>query len=138
MPIKELSAATPEEREAAIQLMEAVNLHVHAQNAELGNGRDRRGYVAVRLSDGKSPDGILYDTRRDAVRHQADPWNFYIQVGSSLMQLREAWVVLMYARQARATGHVFAEEEPILPQRLELVRTLIPRTFRGVNYDRGQ
>lgn len=134
MPIKSLLEATEDELQAARQMMEAVNLHVAVQNAQLGNGRDKPGFVAIRLSDGKSPDGILYDTRREAVRHQDDPWNFYVCVGRAGMQLKEAWVVLMYARQAKARGVVHAEEETILPQRLELVAGNIPRTFRGATH----
>jgi hypothetical protein len=134
MPIKSMLEATDEELQAARYLMEAVNLHVLVQNAELGNGRDKPGYLAIRLSDGKSPDGILYDSRPEAVRHQDDSWNFYVCVGRAAMQLKEAWVVLMYARQSKARGIVHAEEETILPQRLELVAGNIPRTFRGATY----
>lgn len=131
MTTRSLLEATTEETDAARRLMDSVNLHVLAQNAELGNGRDRPGYVAVRLADGTS-DGTLYDTRADAVRHQPDPWYCYVKVGRSAMQLKEAWVYLQYMRQAAATGHVLAEEETILPHRLEIVAGNIPRTFRGV------
>jgi hypothetical protein len=133
MPIRSIAEATDEEWDACQRLADAVNIHVLAQNAELGNGRDRPGYVAVRLADGRS-DGVLYDTRADAVRHQAhaaDPYFAYIKVGRQMMPPREAWVVLMYHRQAAASGHVLAEEEVILPHRLELVRDRIPRTVAG-------
>lgn len=124
--------ATEEEWTAAQRMAEAVNLHVAVHNAELGEGRDRPGYVAIRLEDGRSPDGVLYDTRADAARHQRDdPWCFYVKVGRSAMPVREAWVVLNYARQAKKNGVIFSEEEVILPHRLELARALIPRTFRG-------
>jgi len=131
MPIKKPEEATPEEWAAAQRLADAVNLHVLAQNAELLSGRTKSGYVAIRLEDGRSPDGILYDTRADAARHQLDPWCFYVKVGRETMQPKEAWVVLNYARMAKKKGVVFSEEEVILPQRLELVQGLIPRTFRG-------
>lgn len=131
MPIKKIEEATQEEWDAAQRMADAVNLHVAAHNAELGNGRDKPGYVAIRLEDGRSPDGILYDTRREAAQHQRDPWCFYVKVGRSSMPVKEAWVVLNYARQAKKSGVVFSEEEVILPQRLELVQSLIPRTFRG-------
>lgn len=123
---------TAEEWTAAQRLADAVNLHVAAQNAELGNGRDRPGYVAIRLSDGRSPDGVLYDTRADATRHQSDPGCFYVRVGRSSMPVREALVVLQYGRMAYRRGVIFTEEEVVLPQRLELARPFIPRTFRGV------
>lgn len=146
MPIKSIAEATDEEWTACQRLADAVNLHVLAQNAQLGNGRDRPGYVAVRLADGHS-DGTLYDTRADAVRHtrDRDPHYAYIKVGRDTMTPREAWVVLMYQRQAAATGHVLAEEEVVLPHRLELIAGHMPRTaagavphmFRGPGYRHG-
>lgn len=52
--------------DAARHASDAVNLHISAI------GFDAVGkWVAVALSDGKS-DGTLYDSKRDAVRHQAD------------------------------------------------------------------
>lgn len=125
--------ATQEEWDAAARLRDAVNTHVDALGSQ-AHGK----YIAIRLADGRS-DGALYDTRREAARHQPDPWNFYVKVNPGGIQLREAWVVLTYARQARRQGVVFSEEEAILPQRLELAgpalerqRSLIlPDTFRG-------
>ena len=133
MPVKNIALATQEEWDAACRLRDAVNLHVLAHNAQLGNGRDKPGYVAIRLSDGRSPDGILYDTRKEAARHQADPWCFYVKIGRDTMQTKEAWCVLMHARQAKEKrGVVFSEEEVILPHRLELIKQDIPRTFLGM------
>jgi hypothetical protein len=103
--------------DAARRMMDAHNLHMLAMVAE---NRDRPGYVAIRLEDGRSPDGVLYDTRKDAARHQSDPKNFYVKVGKMSMSSREAVAVLKFARQALAAGVVFAEEEPILPQLSEL------------------
>lgn len=53
-----------EHSDAARHCSDAVNTHVTA----LGWEATKR-WVAVRLSDGIS-DGVLYDTRRDAIRHQ--------------------------------------------------------------------
>ena len=50
--------------DAARRAADQINLHVSA----LGHESFRK-YVAIRLSDGGS-DGVLYDTRRDAIRHQ--------------------------------------------------------------------
>ncbi|MER7953057.1 hypothetical protein ABTY59_37330 [Streptomyces sp. NPDC096079] len=136
MTLKAWQLATEEEKTAVRHLCDAVNLHVMAQ----GDGAYGK-YVAVRLSDGKSPDGVLYDTRRDAARHNiSDPWCFYVKVNPGGIQENEAWVVLGYARQAKKAGVVFAEEEPVVPQRLELAGPwLAPQiqalalggTFRG-------
>jgi hypothetical protein len=114
MPLKP-EEATQEEWDAAARLRDSVNIHVTAQK-EAATGK----YVAVRLSDGSS-DGSLYDTRRDATRHQInDPWCFYVRIAHGGIGLKEAWVVLCYARQAKKAGIVFSEEEAIVPQRLEL------------------
>lgn len=115
MPLKPENA-TQEEWDAAQRLCDAVNLHVQAQG-DAACGR----YVAIRLSDGRSPDGALYDTRRDAASHQIDdPWCFYVKVNPGGIGVKEAWVVLSYARQAKRRGVIFSEEEAIVPQRLEL------------------
>lgn len=115
MGIKPLTFATEEERDAVKRLCDAVNVHIDAIGSE-AYGK----YVAISLADGSSPDGVLYEHRRDAARHQANPWFFYVKVNPGGIQENEAWVVLGYARQAQKAGVVFAEEEPIVPQRLEL------------------
>lgn len=104
--------------DAARRMMDAVNLHIVAAWA---SGRDRPGYVAIRLADGRSPDGVLYDTRRDAVRHQQDRAMFYVKVGRMSMGAAEAVTTLRFARMALKAGVVFAEEEPVLPQLSELI-----------------
>lgn len=55
-----------EHTDAAKACSDAVNLHLAAIGFDA-----MRKWVAIRLSDGKS-DGTLYDTKRDAVRHQLD------------------------------------------------------------------
>jgi hypothetical protein len=127
---------TPEEWDAAKRMADAVNLHVLAHRAELGNGRDTPGYVAIRLADGHSPDGVLYDTRRDAARHWPPyPEGMtYVKVGRTDMPVKEALIVLMLHRMAYSRGVVFSEEEVIVPNRLELAKPFIPRTLRGINY----
>lgn len=125
--------ATEEEWSAALRLRDAVNLQLQV-HGDQAHGR----YIAVKLEDGRS-DGNLYDTRRDAARHQVDdPWCFYVKVHVGGIQAREAWTVLMYARQAKKAGIVFSEEEVILPQRLELggawVDRALAEAFSGVNY----
>ncbi|MYR11946.1 hypothetical protein GTY62_15300 [Streptomyces sp. SID724] len=115
MTLTELALASQEEKDAVQRLCDAVNLHVAALGSEV-QGK----YVAIRLEDGSSPDGALYDTRADAARHQSDPWCFYVKCSPAGIQPREAWVVLGYARQAYKAGVIFSEEEAIVPQRLEL------------------
>ena len=135
MSLKNLETATQEERDAVQFLCDAVNLHWHAL------GDEARGkYVAIRLADGKSPDGTLYDTRADAARHQPDPWCFYVKVNPGGINPSEAWVVLGYARQAKKAGAVFQNEEPIVPQRLELGGSWLTRqrkALSGGTFSRG-
>lgn len=125
---------TQEERDSAKRMQEAVNLHVHALLAE-GTGRDRPAYVAINLADGRSPDGTLYDTRRDAAGHNKHNNNIgFIRVGREFMPEREALIMLQMLRMARARGVIFSEEEVIVPQLTELMRPFIPRTLRELNY----
>lgn len=122
---------TDNERDAAQRLADAVNLHVHAIAAE-GSGRDKPAYIAVRLFDGRSPDGVLYDSRSDATRHQNDPGVFFVKVGRDTMPLNEALIVLQMNRRAYRQGVVFTEEEVVAPQLPELMARFIPRTLRGI------
>lgn len=124
----------PEEWDAARRMADAVNLHVQVLKAEIDGGRTTPGYVAIRLEDGRSPDGKLYDTRRDAARHHPPyPSGMtYVKVGRDSMSVREALVVLNYHRQAFRRGVVFSEEEVILPNRLEVAQLFIPRTVSAV------
>lgn len=107
-----------EDWDAARRMMDAVNLHVMAMQEQ---NRDRPGYVVIRLEDGRSPDGVVYDTRKDAARHQSDPKNFYVKVGKMSMSAMEAYTVLRFARMALKNGVVFAEEEPVIPQLSEFI-----------------
>jgi hypothetical protein len=124
--------ATEEEWSAARRVADAVNEQLVRHGAE-AHGR----FIAVKLSDGRT-DGVLYDTRADATRHQSDPYCFYVKVHVGGMQPREAWTVLVYARQAKEAGIVFTEEEVILPQRLELgagwTKRVLDAAFPGVEH----
>jgi hypothetical protein len=123
-----------EERDAAQRVADAVNVHVSALAAE-GTGRERPGFIAVRLSDGRPADesNPLYDSRADATRHNIDNLNvFYIRVGREHMPLNEALIVLQMNRMARKRGVIFTEEELIVPQLPELMQPFIPRTLRGI------
>jgi hypothetical protein len=126
--------STEEEQSSAERLREAVNLHVMALAAE-GTGRDRPGYVALHLSDGRPADtsNPLYDSRADATRHHKfTPGIFFVKVGRETMPLNEALIVLQMNRMAFQRGVVFTEEEVITPQLTELMTPFIPRTLRGL------
>lgn len=117
-----------EEIDAARRMMDAVNLHVQASRA---SGREEPGFVAIKLSDGSSTDGVLYDNRRDAVRHNIhDRAACYVKVGKMSMTFKEAVVVLLMNRKAYSNGVVFAEEAPQHLQLTELMKPYLGRSLR--------
>jgi len=125
---------TQEERDSAQRLSDAVNLHVIALQLE-GSGRDKPGYIAIRLEDGRPVDSSnpLYDSRADAARHNASVLAAcYVKVGRMTMPVAEALIVLQMNRMAYKRGVVFSEEEIIVPQLPELMQPFIPRTLRGL------
>lgn len=129
---------TEEETSSAKRLAEAVNLHVMALVAE-GSGRERPGFIAVRLEDGRPADEAnpLYDSRADATRHNKFNTNvFYVKIGRDTMPINEAILVLQMHRMARKRGVVFTEEEIIVPQMTELMKPFIPRTLREIRKNR--
>lgn len=121
---------TAEEETAARHMADAVNLHVAAQAAL---GRESPGYVVIQLSDGKSPDGVLYDNRREAAAHHAhNPYVTFVRVGVETMPVNEAALVLQMHRRAYKAGVRFVEEEVITPHLSELMLPFIPRTLKGI------
>lgn len=85
---------------AAKRVSDAVNLHV----AALGPWEAKGKWVAVRLANGRS-DGTLYDTRRDAVRHQSDErLCAYVCVQPSGMSVCDAESFLSFHRKAYGAG----------------------------------
>jgi hypothetical protein len=122
---------TQEEIDAAKRLMDAVNLHVQASRA---SGRDRPGLVAIRLSDGRSPTGDMYDSWEEAGRFtHYDPNVFFIKVGKDTIPFRAALLQLQMNRMAKARGTVLHRNPVVTPQLTELMAGLIPRTLRGLN-----
>lgn len=120
--------------DAANRMRDAVNLHVTV-SAALG-GERQAGFLAIRFDTGAAHDkGMLYDNRRDAVRHTMNESGqyFYVKVGAETMSEREAILVLQVNRRARAAGVVFAEEEPVVPMLSELALPYVPNTLRRLN-----
>ena len=105
----------PESQQATIDLgrraSEAINLHVVGGNV----GK----WVALRLADGSS-DGIPYDTRRDAIRHQLhEQLCCYVKVPLEGMPPGDAMRFILINRALYAAGFRLAdpddEREPIYP-----------------------
>lgn len=106
-------------------------MHVAAYREHLKQGRGKPGFVAIRLDDGRSPDGVMYDTRREATRHQP-PYPrgmMYMKVNPDFMTPKVALIQLKAHRFAFERGRVFTEEEIVVPHRLEDLSTMVPATF---------
>lgn len=124
--------ASPEEWDAARRCADAVNVHVAAYREHLAQGRDRPGFVAIYLDDGRPASNDLYDTRRDATRH-CPPFPrgvMYVKVRPTFMTPRMALAILHQHRHAFSRGVVFTEEEITLPMRLEDLYSQMPGNFR--------
>lgn len=97
-------------------------------------------WIAVSLADGGT-DGVLYDTRLDAVRHQAyEKQCAYLHLRSAPggMQVREAYAFLKFHRDAYDSGYVFTDPERpsggydmCMPIAREDVRTQLHRLRTG-------
>lgn len=123
--------ASPDEWDAARRCADAVNLHTLVYREHLKQGRSKPGFVAIRLRDGRSPDNVMYDTRREATQHQP-PYPdgmMYVKVGPDSMSPRSALIVLKAHRYSFERGAVFTEEEIVIPQRLEDLSSMVPSTF---------
>jgi hypothetical protein len=92
--------------DAAKRLSDAVNLHF----ATLGFDCKRK-WIAVTLSEGKGGE-TLYDTKRDAIRHQLDEfWCAYICLTGAPMNVCEAEVIITTHRKAYDAGFRFADPD---------------------------
>jgi hypothetical protein len=85
--------------DSARRMADAINLHWTAQQWDaIGK------WVAFRLSDGSS-DGILYDTKQDAVRMQFHEMQCaYVRIIRDQMSVCEAQIMLEVSRRAYDAG----------------------------------
>lgn len=126
--------ASDEEWNAARRCADAVNVHVAAYREHLRQGRDRPGFVAVYLDDGRAASNDLYDTRRDATRH-CPPFPrgvMYVKIRPETMTPRMALALLHQHRHAFQRGVVFTEEELVLPMKLEDLYGHLPGNFQMI------
>lgn len=78
-------------------------------------------WVAVRMSDGKS-DGAIYDTKRDAIRHQLHEYQCaYIKIPPGGMSVDHADRYLNVHRKLYDNGMRIADpdHEPLMPNTVE-------------------
>lgn len=92
--------------DAARRASDAVNLHYAAI------GTDAIGkWVAIRLADGSS-DGVLYDRKRDAVRHQPDEkLAAYVRIRPGGMNVCAAESFMKMSRMAYDAGFRLADPD---------------------------
>jgi hypothetical protein len=104
--------------DAAKRLSDTYNLHRAAA------GFHARGVFAAALADGTS-DGILYDSRADAVRHQHHNEQFYayIRLGAPSMTVCAAESVMRFQRH----GYELARRHVDREDRAHGGREIIPR-----------
>lgn len=103
---------TPQqERDAARRCADAVNNHLREQGESVV-GR----WVAVSLSDGSS-DGVLYDQKKHAVKHQLHETQCaYICIPPGGMQVNEALSYLRTNRQLYAAGmRIIDPDKHVIP-----------------------
>lgn len=105
--------------DAARRASDIVNNHLVADRSNAGK------WVALRLSDGGS-DGVLYDERADAIRHQLHETQCcYAQIPPSGMPVAEAESFLNYNRRLYAAGFRMPDPktgpnvEPVIPMTRE-------------------
>lgn len=79
---------------------------------------DTGKWLAIRMSDG-GYDGVIYDHRRDAVRHQlSENWCCYVQVQPGGMTPKEADAFISYCRALYDAGFRLPDPEfqpPLMP-----------------------
>lgn len=101
--------ATKEEIDSAKRLSGIVNsmVIIHPLEVVLNS------WIAISLKDG-STDGVLYDTRADAVRHQYHETQcayLSLRGAPAGMPVEEAHVYLKFHRDAYDAGYVFTDPE---------------------------
>lgn len=95
--------------DAAKRIADQYNLHrIGAEYDSIGR------WIAARLTDGTS-DGVLYDTKADAVRHQHHDENYYtfIRINPTSMNACEAAVMLKTARTLYDNGLRLADPNDV-------------------------
>jgi hypothetical protein len=103
--------------DAAKRVSDAVNLHYAAIGWD-----SAKKWIAVRLEDG-SGGNQLYDTKRDAIRHQLDEFLCaYLCLTGVPMNVCEAELILKFHRQAYDNGFRLVD-----PDSVHGGRDLIPR-----------
>lgn len=86
--------------DAAKRVCDGVNLHMLANDAGWAWDNGVGHWMAFKLEDG-STDGVLYDNKQAAVRHQSDEFQcMYLRLHMGGMNICEAEIMLSLHRKA--------------------------------------
>lgn len=102
----------------------------------------RNRWLAFALDDGTS-DGVVYDTKADAIRFHGNKYRgyLYLRVPWDTLTERGAEVFLTVHRQLKALGQhpddEMAKHEFMLDNRLEAYPKLDPRRLMATQFDRA-
>lgn len=128
--------ATSEQYNSAKRCSEIVNGYAVAYPAD----QLYNSWIAIKLADGDS-DGVLYDTRRNAVRHQTDEKTCaYLSLRSAPggMTVKDAFLFLAYHRAAYDAGYRLPDpddmhggREMVMPIERSAVDSQISRLMRS-------
>lgn len=118
--------------DAAKKVSDTYNLHRIAGDT-MGIQANRK-WFACALNDGES-DGILYDTKRDAIhyQHHNEQWYTFICIGPHSMTPCEAEVMLAVARRAYDNGMRLVDPEDAKGGR-ELIKRSTREDMRALAY----
>jgi hypothetical protein len=109
----------------AKRMADVISLHMLA--GQMGK------WCAIRLSDGGS-DGVAYDTRADAIRHQLhESLCCYVPIFADRADPDKAWAALRFARWAYDNGmRIFdhTDPDPVMPIRSESLAALLRTKVR--------
>lgn len=116
--------------EAALRATDEINRHLD----RIAWWDIRNCWVAIRLADGTS-DGTLYDSKRDAVRHQSDEklcaYVSFRNLGPSGANARELAVFLKFNRDAYNAGLRLPDPDDVSGGPQPLMTTRWRDYFRG-------
>lgn len=116
--------------DAAHRFADIHNMHLLADPGNIGR------WMAVRLSDGGT-DGVVYDYRREAIRHQLhETLCAYVKVHPAGMSPKEAEGILRFHRFAYDNGMKLTDPEGpevILPSTNEEMSSQLRRLKRSYN-----
>ena len=115
--------------DAAARIADAYNLHLIAGGTDAAVGH----FIACAMVDGRS-DGVLYDTRREAVRHQRhnEAQYVFIRIGPANMTACEAASLLFTQRKLHQRGMRLTDRDHRAGGRVVIPRLTVEDQFAQI------